>query len=152
MWGKLQILWGKCRFYRKTGCKIEQMEGNLFWWRMIFRNKIPNRVRNDTVTIFGITVLQYSEWRIFLILKHNMLREWLGWRIRKKNDTRLKMSKDISIFNLGRKNWGYTNKCIPSFIVKIVFLFSFFHYKTYIDCFKCIFNAIVYCVYSGCIC
>ena len=71
------------------------MEGDLFWWRMIFRNEIPNRVRNDTVTIFGMTLWQYSEWRynnirndsitifgmtdFFLILKHNMLRKWLGW-------------------------------------------------------------------------
>ena len=28
--GKIANFMGKYRFYRKTGCKIEQMEGNLF--------------------------------------------------------------------------------------------------------------------------
>lgn len=53
--GEIVNFMGKCRFYRKTGYKIREMEGDLFWWRMIFRNEIPNRVRNDTVTIFGMT-------------------------------------------------------------------------------------------------
>ena len=142
--GKIANFMGNVGFIEKRAAKWRNRR-QFILWRMIFRNKIPNRVRNDDITIFGMTDFFWF-WNITYYASG-----W-GWWNRKKNDTRLKMSKDISIFNLGRKNWGYTNKCIPNFIVKIVFLFSFFHYKTYIDCFKCIFNAIVYCVYSGCIC
>ena len=126
--GKIANFRGKCRFYRKTGCKIGEMEGNLFYeeWFLGMRFRIE----------FGMTLWQYSGWRIFFWFWNiACYASGWGWQIGKKNDTRLKMSKDISVFYLGRKNWGYTNKCIPSFVVKIVFLFSFFHYKTYIDCF-----------------
>lgn len=63
--GEIVNFMRKCRFYRKTGCKMKKMEGDLFWWRMIFRNEIPNRVRNDDITTFGMTLWQYSGWRIF---------------------------------------------------------------------------------------
>ena len=30
MWGNCKFYGEKCRFYRKTGCKIGEMEGDLF--------------------------------------------------------------------------------------------------------------------------
>ena len=62
--GKLQILWENVGFIEKRAAKWRN--GRQFiLWRMIFRNEIPNRVRNDDITIFGMTLWQYSGWQIF---------------------------------------------------------------------------------------
>ena len=52
--GEIANFMGKCRFYRKTGCKIGEMEGDLFYeeWFLGMRFRIE----------FGITLWQYLGW------------------------------------------------------------------------------------------
>ena len=64
MWEKLQILWKNVGFIEKRAAKWRNRR-QFILWRVIFRNEIPNRVRNDDITTFGMTLWQYSGWRIF---------------------------------------------------------------------------------------
>mgnify|MGYP006361216705 FL=1 len=100
--GEIANFMRKCRFYRKTGCKMKKWKAIYFdeeWFLGIDSESSSewhyDNIRNDDITISGMTVLQYSEWNYDNIRDDDFFWFWniacyasgWGWRIRKKRMT-----------------------------------------------------------------
>jgi hypothetical protein len=94
---------GNVGFIEKLTAKLEKWKAIYFdeeWFLGIDSESSSewhcNNILDDTMTIFGMTIF-------FLILKHNMLRKWLGWRCDNIWIFTYKFHKEKYDFNLAIK-------------------------------------------------